>query len=396
MPSARRRTTASARRPVSSAANTAARPPSLCIRPPLTRPGSRCCHSILTKTYGVIGFRRYAAGDGAARARRRAHRGHLPARCAQGVPRRRRRSPRARPRHRRRRVRDAARPVRLRQDDGAADDRRLRAAHGRHGQLRGHDVTAAPPFDRDVHTVFQDYALFPHLSVRRNVEYPLRIAKVPRAERRERAHGGAGHRAAGGAGRPVAHGAVRRSAPAGGPGPRAGRPPVGAPARRAARRARPQAARADAGRARSRSSAPRASRSCSSPTTRTRRSPSPTGSSCSTPAASSRWGRPHEVYERPATPFVAGFVGTSNLLAGPRPPTPLLGRDGTWSVRPEKISVAGPADDPPPDTTTRDRDRRRDRLHRRHHPLRRRARRRCGALSVLLLNDGADGSPRAR
>jgi putative spermidine/putrescine transport system ATP-binding protein len=53
--------------------------------------------------------------------------------------------------------------------------------------LRGRDVTAAPPFDRDVHTVFQDYALFPHLSVAGNVEYPLRIAGVGKAERRERA-----------------------------------------------------------------------------------------------------------------------------------------------------------------------------------------------------------------
>jgi putative spermidine/putrescine transport system ATP-binding protein len=53
--------------------------------------------------------------------------------------------------------------------------------------LRGRDVTSVPPFDRDVHTVFQDYALFPHLSVLRNVEYPLRIAKVDRAQRRERA-----------------------------------------------------------------------------------------------------------------------------------------------------------------------------------------------------------------
>jgi putative spermidine/putrescine transport system ATP-binding protein len=53
--------------------------------------------------------------------------------------------------------------------------------------LRGEDVTAAAPFERDVHTVFQDYALFPHLSVRGNVEYPLRIAGVGKAERRERA-----------------------------------------------------------------------------------------------------------------------------------------------------------------------------------------------------------------
>jgi putative spermidine/putrescine transport system ATP-binding protein len=53
--------------------------------------------------------------------------------------------------------------------------------------LGGRDVTLVPPFERDVHTVFQDYALFPHLSVLRNVEYPLRIAKVPKARRRERA-----------------------------------------------------------------------------------------------------------------------------------------------------------------------------------------------------------------
>jgi putative spermidine/putrescine transport system ATP-binding protein len=62
-------------------------------------------------------------------------------------------------------------------------------------------------------------------------------------------------------------------------------------------------------------------------------------------------GPAHEVYERPATPFVAGFVGTSNLLR-PEVAHTLLGRDGTWSVRPEKIGLTGPADDPPPGTTT--------------------------------------------
>jgi putative spermidine/putrescine transport system ATP-binding protein len=55
-------------------------------------------------------------------------------------------------------------------------------------ELRGVDVTDAPPYDRDVNTVFQDYALFPHLSVRDNVEYGLRVKKVPKGERRTRAN----------------------------------------------------------------------------------------------------------------------------------------------------------------------------------------------------------------
>jgi putative spermidine/putrescine transport system ATP-binding protein len=52
--------------------------------------------------------------------------------------------------------------------------------------LRGTDVTNRPPYDRDVNTVFQDYALFPHMTVAENVEYGLRIRKVPKAQRRER------------------------------------------------------------------------------------------------------------------------------------------------------------------------------------------------------------------
>jgi putative spermidine/putrescine transport system ATP-binding protein len=54
-------------------------------------------------------------------------------------------------------------------------------------ELRGVDVTHRPPYQRDVNTVFQDYALFPHMSVRDNVEYGLRIRKVARSERRRRA-----------------------------------------------------------------------------------------------------------------------------------------------------------------------------------------------------------------
>ncbi|WP_084125085.1 ABC transporter ATP-binding protein [Demequina sp. NBRC 110054] len=54
-------------------------------------------------------------------------------------------------------------------------------------ELFGKDVTALPPFSRPVNTVFQDYALFPHMSVIANVEYGLRVAGMPRGARRSRA-----------------------------------------------------------------------------------------------------------------------------------------------------------------------------------------------------------------
>jgi putative spermidine/putrescine transport system ATP-binding protein len=53
--------------------------------------------------------------------------------------------------------------------------------------LRGTDVTRLAPYQRDVNTVFQDYALFPHMTVQENVEYGLRVKGVPRGERRGRA-----------------------------------------------------------------------------------------------------------------------------------------------------------------------------------------------------------------
>lgn len=49
--------------------------------------------------------------------------------------------------------------------------------------LEGSDVTELAPFDRDVNTVFQDYALFPHMSIQLNVEYGLRARKIPKPER---------------------------------------------------------------------------------------------------------------------------------------------------------------------------------------------------------------------
>ena len=52
--------------------------------------------------------------------------------------------------------------------------------------LAGRDVAGSPPFAREVNTVFQDYALFPHMTVAGNVGYGLKVRKVPAADRRTR------------------------------------------------------------------------------------------------------------------------------------------------------------------------------------------------------------------
>ncbi len=54
-------------------------------------------------------------------------------------------------------------------------------------ELAGVDVSRLPPYDRPVNTVFQDYALFPHMTVAQNVEYGLMVKRVEKGERRRRA-----------------------------------------------------------------------------------------------------------------------------------------------------------------------------------------------------------------
>ena len=56
-----------------------------------------------------------------------------------------------------------------------------------HVELAGKDVTGLAPYDRAVNTVFQDYALFPHMTVGENIEYGLRVTGVGGDERRKRA-----------------------------------------------------------------------------------------------------------------------------------------------------------------------------------------------------------------
>jgi putative spermidine/putrescine transport system ATP-binding protein len=54
-------------------------------------------------------------------------------------------------------------------------------------ELAGREISGVPPYSRDVNTVFQDYALFPHMTVTQNIEYGLKVRRVGKAERIERA-----------------------------------------------------------------------------------------------------------------------------------------------------------------------------------------------------------------
>ncbi len=53
-------------------------------------------------------------------------------------------------------------------------------------ELAGPDVTRVPPYARNVNTVFQDYALFPHMTVAENIEYGLRVRACRKPERRQK------------------------------------------------------------------------------------------------------------------------------------------------------------------------------------------------------------------
>jgi putative spermidine/putrescine transport system ATP-binding protein len=53
-------------------------------------------------------------------------------------------------------------------------------------EIHGVNVAGVAPYERDVNTVFQDYALFPHMTIGQNVEYGLMIRRVPGADRRKR------------------------------------------------------------------------------------------------------------------------------------------------------------------------------------------------------------------
>jgi putative spermidine/putrescine transport system ATP-binding protein len=206
--------------------------------------------------------------------------------------------------------------------------------------LAGRDVSRLPPYDRDVNTVFQDYALFPHMSVQQNVEYGLRVRGVPRMQRSQRARE-ALHTV-----RLDGFGDRRPNALSGGQRQRVAlaRALVNRPAvllldepfgaldlkLREEMQIELKAIQRDVG-----ITFVFVTHDQHEALTMSDRI------AVFNHGQIEQVGGPAEVYERPATPFVAGFVGTSNLLTG-LTAQKVLGRDGVYSVRPEKIRLDGP------------------------------------------------------
>ena len=207
-------------------------------------------------------------------------------------------------------------------------------------ELGGVDVTERPPYDRDVNTVFQDYALFPHLSVADNVGYGLMVRKVPRAERRRRVADALAQV------RLEAFAERRPQQLSGGQRQRVAlaRALVNHP--RVLLLDEPLGA-LDLKLRQEMQLELKAIQGQVGITFVFVTHDQEEALTMSDRIAVMRDGRieqlgtPAEVYERPATPFVAGFVGTSNLLEGAAAET-LIGEAGVFTVRPEKIHVGAP------------------------------------------------------
>jgi putative spermidine/putrescine transport system ATP-binding protein len=211
--------------------------------------------------------------------------------------------------------------------------------------LSGRDVTRLAPFERDVNTVFQDYALFPHMSVRQNVEYGLKVRKVARRSRRDRAEEAlATVRLSG-------YGDRKPSELSGGQRQRV------ALARALVNRPRvllldePLGALDLKLREQMQVELKEIQRDAGITFVFVTHDQEEALTMSDRVAVFDagllvQVGTPLDIYESPATSFVAGFVGTSNLLTG-AVARALIGRDGTFSVRPEKIDISSSSDGHP-------------------------------------------------
>ncbi|HSN06492.1 MAG TPA: ABC transporter ATP-binding protein [Candidatus Angelobacter sp.] len=204
-------------------------------------------------------------------------------------------------------------------------------------ELAGTDVSQLPPFQRDVNTVFQDYALFPHLTVAQNVEYGLKVKGVGREERRRRA----GEALA--AVRLESYGPRKPAEMSGGQRQRVAlaralvnRPkvllldePLGALdlKLREQMQVELKAIQRDVG-----ITFVFVTHDQEEALTMSDRI------AVFNAGRIEQIGTAADVYEHPTTEFVAGFVGTSNLLRG-EASLKVLGLEGVFSVRPEKIRL---------------------------------------------------------
>ena len=210
--------------------------------------------------------------------------------------------------------------------------------------LSGADVSRLPPYERDVNTVFQDYALFPHMSVGENVGYGLMVRRVGRKERSERVaealemvrlpgfekrkpsqlSGGQRQRIA------LARALVNR------PRVLLLDEPLGALdlKLREEMQIELKAIQKDVG-----ITFIFVTHDQDEALTLSDRL------AVFNQGRVEQIGSPAEVYENPATAFVAGFVGTSNLISG-EGARAITGADATFTIRPEKIHLAESGEEP--------------------------------------------------
>jgi putative spermidine/putrescine transport system ATP-binding protein len=208
--------------------------------------------------------------------------------------------------------------------------------------LHGEDVTDLPPFDRDVNTVFQDYALFPHMSVAENVAYGLEVRHVPSSERAVRVkdalrmvrlEGYDSRRPAQLSGGQRQRVALARAL--------VNRPrvllldePLGALdlKLREEMQIELKAIQSEVG-----ITFIYVTHDQQEALTMSDRL------AVFNRGRIEQIGAPAEVYEHPLTAFVAGFVGSSNLIAAEAAQA-LLGKAGRFAIRPEKIRLGEPTD----------------------------------------------------
>jgi putative spermidine/putrescine transport system ATP-binding protein len=207
-------------------------------------------------------------------------------------------------------------------------------------RLLGSDVTGLPPFERDVNTVFQDYALFPHMSVGENVGYALRVRRVP-SEVREQRVSAALHT--------VRLDGYQKRRPAQLSGGQRQRVAL---ARALVNRPRvllldePLGALDRKLREEMQLELKEIQKSVGITFVFVTHDQDEALTMSDRIAVFNagrveQVGTPAEVYEQPTTSFVAGFVGTSNLIEGDAARA-IIGSDGRYSVRPEKIRLVAP------------------------------------------------------